>query len=109
MTADPAAATAYERLKLETAQMLGLNTDSSSLLENLQVDLVSLLRLQIDDLQGRVLNGEQVDLGRLSTAVAMLQKLLPQSLIAPAAGPDFSGAREELARLFEQRAEAIAR
>jgi hypothetical protein len=109
MTTEPDPAVVYERLKAETAQLLRIDVNGASLLENLQIDLVSLLRLQIDDLQGRVLNGEQVDLGRLSTAVAMLQKLLPQSLIAPAAGPDFSGAREELARLFEQRAEAIAR
>jgi hypothetical protein len=48
--ADPAAA--YERLKIETAKMLNLDVTSTSLLENLQVDLVSLLRLQIDDLLG---------------------------------------------------------
>ena len=35
---DPAVA--YERLKIETAWMLRLNVASSSLLENLQVDLV---------------------------------------------------------------------
>jgi hypothetical protein len=114
MTADPAAATAYERLKLETAQMLGLNTDSSSLLENLQVDLVSLLRLQIDDLQGRVLNGEQVDLARLSAALTMLRQLLPEkALVAPAAAADrddqFAGAREELRALLAGRADALER
>jgi hypothetical protein len=112
MSADPAAV--YERLKLETAQMLGLNTDSSSLLENLQVDLVSLLRLQIDDLQGKVLNGQQVDLARLSAALTMLRQLLPEkALVAPAAAADhvdqFAGAREELARLFDQRANALER
>jgi hypothetical protein len=108
MTADPAAATAYERLKVETAEMLGLNTDSASLMESLQVDLVSLLRLQIDDLQGKVLNGEQVDLARLSTALTMLRQLLPEkALVAPAAGPDFSGAKEELLRMLDGRIEAL--
>ena len=74
---DPAVA--YERLKIETAGMLNLNVASSSPLENLQVDLVSLLRLQIDDLQGKVLSGEQVDLNRLSTALNMLVSFCPSA------------------------------
>ena len=77
--ADPAAA--YATLKAETAKMLNLDVASSSLLENLQVDLVSLLRLQIDDLQGKVLSGEQVDLNRLSTALGMLRTLLPEKAL----------------------------
>ena len=107
--ADPAVA--YERLRAETAAMLKLNPDSSSLVEGLQVDLVSLLRLEVDTLQGQVLAGEQVDLARLVTAHGMLQKMLPErALVAPApaaATHDFSGAREELARFLAQRAERI--
>jgi hypothetical protein len=65
----------------------------------------------VDGLQGAVLSGDQVDLARLSTALAMLQKLLPTQL-APAAATDqhdFSGAREELARHFDRLAEAHER
>ena len=76
---DPAAA--YARLRIETAEMLRLNANSASLVEGLQVDLVSLLRLQLDDLQGRVLSGEQVDLNRLSTALTMLRQLLPEKAV----------------------------
>lgn len=110
MTADPAIV--YERLKRETAAMLNLDVDSSSLLENLQVDLVSLLRLQIDDLQGKVLNGEQVDLARLSAALTMLRQLLPEKALVsspPAAdtGPDHEAAfrqiEVQLDNLLEQR------
>jgi hypothetical protein len=104
--------TTYERLKIETAAMLNLDVDSASLLENLQVDLVSLLRLQVDDLQGRAMNGEQVDLNRLSTALTMLQKLLPvNSLTAPApgGGHDFSDAKAELSAFLAQRADALER
>jgi len=106
---DPDPAAAYERLKIETASMLGLNTESSSLLENLQLDLVSLLRLQIDDLQGKVLSGEQVDLNRLSTALGMLRQLLPvNSLVSQSAVThDFSGAREELLHFLDERANRI--
>jgi hypothetical protein len=83
--ADPAVA--YEKLKAETAEMLGLATISTSLLENLQVDLVSLLRLQIDDLQGKVLSGEQVDFDRLSTALTMLRQLLPEKALVSVPPP----------------------
>jgi hypothetical protein len=109
--ADPAAA--YERLRAETAAMLKLSPDSSSLVEGLQVDLVSLLRLEVDMLQGQVLAGETVDLTRLVAAHGMLQKMLPErALVAPApaaADHDFAGAKEELRRLLDQRAGAIER
>jgi hypothetical protein len=79
---DPSAA--YDRLRVETAEMLKLDVANLSLVEGLQLDLVSMLRLEVDGLQGSVLAGEQVDLDRLSTALAMLQKLLPaQALVAP--------------------------
>jgi DNA-directed RNA polymerase specialized sigma54-like protein len=54
-----------------------------TLTQGLQVDLASVLRLEIDALQGQRLAGQPVDLARLSTAFAMLQNLLPQSVAAP--------------------------
>jgi hypothetical protein len=101
---DPAVT--YERLKIETASMLNLDAASLSLVENLQLDLVSLLRLEVDTLQGQVLAGEQVDLGRLSTSLAMLRQLLPErALVAPAPAPEArfgNDARKRLRRLIEQ-------
>jgi hypothetical protein len=101
---DPAAA--YERLKIETARMLNLSTDSTSLIEGLQVDLVALLRLEIDTLQGAVLAGDSVDLGRLASALTMLRSLLPaQALVSapPAAETRFGpNARQRLRDLIER-------
>jgi hypothetical protein len=103
---DSDSAATYERLKAETAGMLNLSVASSSLLENLQIDLVSLLRLEVDTLQGQVLAGDSVDLKRLETALDMLQKLLPaQALVAPAPAPArrFDGnARERLKAMIEK-------
>ena len=73
---DPIAA--YERLRAETAQMLKLDSANLSLVEGLQLDLVSLLRLEVDGLQAAVLGGAQVDLARLSTAHTLLQKMHPR-------------------------------
>ena len=82
---DPAAT--YERLRIETAEMLRLNANSASLIEGLQVDLVALLRVEIDALQGQVLNGELVDLGRLASALTMLRSLLPEKALVSAPPP----------------------
>jgi hypothetical protein len=104
--ADPAAA--YEALRAETAGMLKYDLADLSLVQGLQVDLVSLLRLEVDTLQGKVLAGEQVDLMRLSAALTMLHKLLPPAeLKTESSKPDFSGAREELERFLQNRFEAI--
>jgi hypothetical protein len=86
--------------------MLNLSTDSTSLIEGLQVDLVALLRLEIDTLQGAVLAGDSVDLGRLASALTMLRSLLPaQALVSapPAAETRFGpNARQRLRDLIER-------
>jgi hypothetical protein len=81
MTSDPAST--YTRLRAETAALLGVDPDDLSKTEGLRLDITSLLLLEIDSLQGSILANEKVDLARLSTALAMLQKMLPQSLVAP--------------------------
>jgi hypothetical protein len=111
---DPDPAQTYERLRAETAEMLKLDAAKMSPVEGLQLDLVSLLRLEVDGLHGAALSGEAVDLQRLAVAHGLLAKMLPaQALIAPAAAADhvdqFAGARQELAALFEKRAEALER
>jgi hypothetical protein len=80
MTDDPRAV--YEALHRSTAEMFGYSGDLT-LTQGLQVDLASVLRLEIDALQGQRLAGQAIDLARLSTAFLMLQKLLPQSVAAP--------------------------
>ena len=82
---DPSAS--YQLLRRETAAMLKLDADALSLVEGLQLDLLAMLRLEIDGLQGKVLAGEQVDLDRLATALGMLGKLLPASALASAPPP----------------------
>jgi hypothetical protein len=110
MTADPSAT--YDRLRAETAEMFDYDLASASLTQGLQIDLVSLLRLEIDTMSGRVLAGETVDLQRLVAAHGLLQKMLPaQALVAPApgGGHDFAGARAELTQFLIKRANALER
>jgi hypothetical protein len=95
---DPKAA--YQKLRAETAEMLGLSSEpSTSLITSLQVDLISLLKLEVDTLQGRVFAGEDVDLDRLSTSLGMLTKLLPeQSLQAAPIAEQLTSAEEAAAQ-----------
>lgn len=101
---DPAEA--YAALRDETARMFGYDLGNLSLTQGLQIDLVSLLRLEVDTMQGQVLAGETVDLNRLVTAHAMLQKMLPErALVAPAPAPEARfgpNAREKLRALIER-------
>jgi hypothetical protein len=100
---DPAAA--YAALRDETAVMFGYDLANLSLTQGLQLDLVSLLRLEVDTMQGQVLAGDTVDLNRLVMAHGMLQKMLPErALVAPAPAPESRfgpSARERLRRLIE--------
>ena len=98
---DPDPAAAYDTLRTETATMLRLNLADLSLVEGLQLDLVALLRLEIDSLQGAALFGEQIDLQRLAVAHGMLQKMLPEkSLVAsPAAASETRFGADHKARL----------
>lgn len=102
---DPAAA--YEALRASTAEMLKLDVTNLSLVAGLQLDLVSLLRLQVDELQGAALAGGAVDLDRLSTALQMLQKLLPAQALTASVAPA-ADAREDDAA-YRQIAEMIDR
>jgi hypothetical protein len=95
----------YEALRAETARMLGLDLAADlSPADGLRLDLCALLRLSLDALQGAALAGREVDLGKLQTCYAMLQKLLPQSVAAPLLREDHT-ARRRLAALWDSIAE----
>ena len=109
---DPAGS--YRRLRDETASMLGLGSDELSMIENLQVDSLALLRLAISDLQGAALAGQDIDLDRLSDALGMLSKLLPEAalqarpVVAPPSDGDGGDTMEEFERLLTNIREAKA-
>jgi hypothetical protein len=103
---DPDPAVAYDRLRAETAQMFDYDLANASLTQGLQIDLVSLLRLEIDSMSGAVLAGKTVDLSRLVAAHGLLKQMLPErSLVAPAPPAEvrFSGEHQaKLRRLIEK-------
>ena len=103
---NPDPSTTYERLRAETAEMFDYDLASASLTQGLQIDLVSLLRLEIDAMSGRVLAGETVDLTRLVAAHGLLRQMLPErALVAPAPPPEArfgTEHRERLRKIIEK-------
>ena len=72
-----------------------------SLVENLQVSLVAILRMEVDTLEGQVLAGDTVDLKRLDLALGMLRTLLPAQALVSAPQPAevrFSGEHQKKLR-----------
>jgi hypothetical protein len=73
----------------ESASLIGLDADNLSPADTLRCDLISALRLVIDDAGATILNGNSTDLGRLITATESLIKLLPgRELPEPASNRD---------------------
>jgi hypothetical protein len=75
----------------ESAELIGLDADRLTPADTLRCDLISTLRLVIDDAGATVLDGSSTDLGRLITATESLIKLLPNRELPPPSregGPD---------------------
>lgn len=68
----------FERLRVKTADLLGLNLEKLTPLKALKLDRAVLLRLELDRLQAQQAAGEAVDLGRMKAASEQLEELLPR-------------------------------
>jgi hypothetical protein len=92
----------FQKLRRETIKMLGFDETKLSGLEGMQCDLCATLLLEIDNMQALSVAGQQVDLNRLADAVKILKSLLPSAPLS-AQQPDFSGAKDQLVGLLQQR------
>jgi hypothetical protein len=95
----------YAALRDSTAAMLGKDPANLTALEKLKIDLAASLRLEVDKIVAAQLNGDEVDMRRMTTAADSLRSLFP----APVSddGHDFAGAAEELDALLHRRHDAI--
>jgi hypothetical protein len=106
--ADPAKV--YAKLRADAAELLNLDANKMSALESMQCDLVSVLMLELDMLQGAQLAGRAIDIGRVSDAVKILRSLFPAATTEahPNYEHEFDGAAEAFANAIEAGAGAIA-
>jgi hypothetical protein len=67
----------FERLRAETATMLGFDLDHLGAAQAVRLDRAIALRIEIDRLQSQQLRGESIDIVKLTSATEHLEKLLP--------------------------------
>ena len=100
-----AVADVYARLRTETAKMLGFDIDALTPVQALRLDLAASLQLEIDRITALQMRGEPADLKAMTSAAELLEKLLHPAEVAQTRNPH-EGAREELARFLQGRADA---
>jgi hypothetical protein len=81
--------TLYEKARRETAKLFRFDVKRLTPEQTTRLDLATALRIGIDDMQGRIVRGETVDVMKMLSASEALAKLLPPEVLAsPPAGDD---------------------
>jgi hypothetical protein len=96
-----------DRLRKETAQLLGLDVNNLTATQSIRLDRAATLRLELDDIESRKLQGATFDAVKYIAVSEALERMLGGNPEQPNNSPDFSGAREELANFLVKRAERI--
>ena len=73
--ADPAAAS-FDRLRIETAAMLGYDYANLSSAQGVRVDRAAMLRLELDDCQTKKLAGQPFDMVKYIASSEALERLI---------------------------------
>src|SRR5712691_13297128 len=72
----------YGKAQRETAELFGYDLARLTPEQSMRLDCTVALRLALDDLQGRVVRGESIDVAKMLTAAEALAKLLPAAVLA---------------------------
>ena len=75
-------ATVYAKARSEIIALFGWNAGALSPEQALRLDCATALRLALDDLHARLINGEPIDMNRMLTASEALSRLLPPAVLA---------------------------
>jgi hypothetical protein len=93
----------YSKARREIIALFGWNAESLTPDQTLRLDCAIALRLALDDLQGRVVRGETVDVAKMLTAADALSRLLPPAaLAAPPEEANAPDPREIMWRTYKQ-------
>ena len=77
MTTDTAAL--FEKVRAETAQMLGFDILCLTPAQGVRLDRATALRLEVDRILSLQMRGEPIDVGRLTTASIQLEEMLGEA------------------------------
>jgi hypothetical protein len=90
----------YGKAQRETAELLGYDLACLTPDQSLRLDCAVALRLALDDLQGRIVRGESIDVNRMLTAAEALGRLLPPAVLSASPPAQRSDPREALLRMY---------
>jgi hypothetical protein len=101
-----ATAAGYAKARTEIIGLFGWNAGVLAPDQMLRLDCAVALRLALDDLQGRLIRGEPIDMSRMLTASEALAKLLPPAVLAsPPPEHDRDDPRQLLFEMYMQMRE----
>jgi hypothetical protein len=98
-------AAVYAKAKSEIIALFGWDADILAPDQLLRIDCAVALRLALDDLQGRVIRGESIDMAKMLTASEALSRLLPPAVLAAPPAEHRRDPREALLELLMQMRE----
>jgi hypothetical protein len=91
----------YAKARAEVIALFGWAADCLTPDQTLRLDCAVALRLALDDLQGRVIRGEAIDMNRMLTASEALSRLLPSAVLAaPPPEAERTDPREKLWQMY---------
>jgi hypothetical protein len=93
-------AAVYAKARAEIIALFGWDADILAPDQMLRLDCAVALRLALDDLQGRVIRGESIDMAKMLTASEALSRLLPPAVLAAPPAEHREDPREALFNLI---------
>jgi hypothetical protein len=95
----------YAKARSETAALFNYDLACLTPDQSLRLDCAVALRLALDDLQGRVVRGESIDVARMLTASEALARLLPPAVLAAPPPEHRADPRQVMWQIYKQMRE----
>jgi hypothetical protein len=95
----------YTKARSEILALFAWNADSLTPEQMLRIDCAIALRLALDDLQGRIVRGESIDVTRMLNASEALSRLLPPTALATPPAESREDPRQAMWLIYKQMRE----
>jgi hypothetical protein len=92
----------YAKVRGEIVALFGWNAESLSPEQTLRIDCAVAMRIGLDDLQGRVMRGESVDMAKMLTISEALARILPPTVLATPPAEQRSDPRQVMWEIYSQ-------
>jgi hypothetical protein len=97
----------YQRLRIETAALLGFDLSNLSAAQGARLDRATMLRWELDRMAGSQVRGDAIDVSRAVAASEALERLLSPTASFDGEVHESHHARAKLAALYDSIAEVL--